>query len=43
MEERIRIMAKEILEALMRGEREIYLKQHPTKASGDYTRDLLTA
>ena len=35
-------MVKEMLEALMREEREIYLEQYPTKANGYYTRDLLT-
>jgi hypothetical protein len=41
VEERIKTMVKEMLEALMREEREIYLAQHPTKANGYYTRDLL--
>ena len=40
--ERIKTMVKELLEALMREEREIYLENHPTKANGYYTRDLLT-
>ena len=35
-------MVKEILETLMREEREIYLEEHLTKANGYYTRDLLT-
>jgi len=35
-------MVKEMLEALMREEREIYLEQHATKANGYYTRDLFT-
>jgi hypothetical protein len=35
-------MVKEMLEALMREEREICLEEHPTKANGYYTRDLLT-
>jgi len=35
-------MVKEPLEALMKEEREIYLENHPTKANGYYTRDLLT-
>jgi hypothetical protein len=35
-------MVKEILEALMREEWEIYLEQHPTKANGSSTRDLPT-
>jgi putative transposase len=42
VEERIKTMVQEMLEALMREEREIYLEQHPTKANGYYTRDLLT-
>jgi putative transposase len=42
VEVRIKTMVKEMLEALMREEREIYLEQHPTKANGYYTRDLLT-
>ena len=41
MEERIKTMVKELLEALMKEEREIYLESHPTKANGYYTRDLL--
>jgi len=32
---------KELLEALMREEREIYLENRSTKANGHYTRDLL--
>ena len=35
-------MVKEILETLMREEREIYLEEHLTKANGYYTRHLLT-
>ena len=35
-------MVKELLEALMKEEREIYLENHPTKANGYYTWDLLT-
>ena len=42
VEERIKTMVKELLEALMREERDIYLKDHPTKANGYYTCDLLT-
>ena len=42
LEERIKTIAKELLEAVMREEREIYLEDHPTKANGYYTRDLLT-
>ena len=42
VEERIKTMVKELLEALMKEEREIYLESHPTKANGYYTRDLLT-
>jgi hypothetical protein len=39
VEELIKTMVKEMLEAFMR---EIYLEQHPTKANGSSTRDLLT-
>jgi putative transposase len=44
MEDQIETMVKvkEMLEALMREGREIYLEQHLTKANGYYTRDLLT-
>jgi len=42
VEERIKTMVKELLEALMKEEREIYLENHPTKANGYYTWDLLT-
>ncbi|MBC7109323.1 MAG: transposase [Methanomassiliicoccales archaeon] len=35
-------MIRNLLENLMREERELYLEQHPTKANGYYTRDLLT-
>ncbi|MBC7109161.1 MAG: transposase [Methanomassiliicoccales archaeon] len=35
-------MVRNILESLMREKREIYLREHPTKANGYYTRDLLT-
>ena len=42
LKERIKVMVKEFLEALMREERGIYLEEHPTKANGYYTRDLLT-
>jgi len=42
VEERIKIMIKELLEALMKEEREIYPENHSTKATGPYTRDLLT-
>jgi len=34
VEERIKTMVKELLEALMEEEREIYLEHHPTKANG---------
>jgi hypothetical protein len=34
VEERIKTMVKELLEALMREEREISLENHPTKANG---------
>ena len=42
MEERIPTKVKELLEALMREEREISPESHPIKANGYYTRDLLT-
>lgn len=42
VEERIKTMVKDVLESLMREEREIYLEEHPTKANGYYTRSLLT-
>jgi hypothetical protein len=42
VQERIKTMVKEMLEALMREEREIYLEQHSTKANGYYIHDLLT-
>jgi len=42
VEERIKAMVKRLLEAIMREERAIYLEEHPTKANGYYTRDLLT-
>ena len=42
MEERIKTRVKELLETLMKEEREIYLENHPAKANGYYTRDLLT-
>ncbi len=42
VEKRIKTMVKELLDALMREEREIYLEDHRTKANGYYTRDLLT-
>jgi len=35
-------MVKELLEALMKEEWKIYLENHPTKANGYYTWDLLT-
>jgi len=34
VEERIKTMVKEMLEAIIREEREIYLEQHPTKTNG---------
>ena len=34
VEERIKTMVKELLEALMKEEREISLGHHPTKANG---------
>ena len=42
VEERIKTIVKELLEALIKEEREICLENHPTKANGYYTRDLLT-
>jgi putative transposase len=36
------VMVKELLEALMKEEREIYLESHPTKANGYYPSDPLT-
>lgn len=41
-EEELKTMMRNLLENLMREEREIYLGEHPTKANGYYTRDLLT-
>jgi hypothetical protein len=35
-------MVKEMLEALMKEEREIYLEQHSTKANGYYIHDFLS-
>ncbi|MEM1684418.1 MAG: transposase, partial [Nanopusillaceae archaeon] len=40
--EQIKAMVKELLERLMREERALYLAEHPTKANGYYTRNLLT-
>ncbi len=40
-DERIKLMVKGLLESLIK-ERKIYLEDHPTKANGYYTRDLLT-
>lgn len=40
--EELKAMVRNLLEGLMREEREIYLGEHPTKANGYYTRDLLT-
>jgi len=42
VEEQIKTMVKELLEVLMKEERDIYLENHSTKANGYYTRDLLT-
>ena len=42
VEERIKVMVKGLLESIMREERAMYLEEHPTKANGYYTRDLLT-
>ncbi|MBC7318284.1 hypothetical protein H5T57_03420 [Candidatus Bipolaricaulota bacterium] len=36
------MLVRNLLENFMREERELYLEQHPTKANGYYTRDLLT-
>ena len=38
----IKDMVKKLLETLMKEERQIYLQNHPTKANGYYTRNLLT-
>ena len=35
-------MVKDLLETVMSEERAMYLEEHPTKANGYYTRDLLT-
>jgi len=40
--EGLKDLVRELLENLMQKEREIYLEEHPTKANGYYTRDLLT-
>ena len=40
--EEIKAMVKGLLEGLMVEERRMYLENHPTKANGYYTRDLLT-
>jgi len=42
VEERIKTMVEELLEALMKEGREIYLESPPTRANGYYTCDLLT-
>ena len=42
VEERIKAMVKGLLESIMREERAMYLEEHPTKANGYSTRDLLT-
>ena len=42
-EAELKELARNLLESLMCEEREICLEQHPTKANGYYTRDLLTA
>jgi len=39
---RIKTMVKELLEALVEEECKICLENHPTRANGYYTRDLLT-
>ncbi|MBC7217632.1 MAG: hypothetical protein H5U36_08960, partial [Candidatus Caldatribacterium sp.] len=36
--EELKVMVRNLLENLMREEREIYLGEHPTKANGYYTR-----
>jgi len=41
-EAELKKLAQDLLEALMRGERAMYLETHPTSANGYYTRDLLT-
>jgi len=38
----LKSLVKELLERLMLEERELFLEEHPTKANGYYTRDLLT-
>lgn len=40
--DQLKVLIKGLLEKLMLEERELYLKEHPTKANGYYTRDLLT-
>jgi hypothetical protein len=42
-ETELKELVRNLLESLMCEERDIYLEQHPTRASGFYTRDLLTA
>ena len=41
-EAELKELVRNLLESLMREERELYLEPHPTKANGYYTRDLLT-
>ena len=42
MEERVKAMVKGLLESILREERAMDLEEHPTKANGYSTRDLLT-
>ena len=42
VEERVKVMMKGLLESILREEQAMYLEQHPTKANGYSTRDLLT-
>lgn len=40
--EKVKELVKDLVEKLMLEERELYLKEHPTKGNSYYTRDLLT-
>ena len=40
--DQLKVLIKGLLEKLMLEERELYLKEHPTKGNGYYTRDLIT-
>ena len=42
LSEFVKDMVKDALQSLMKEERLIYLKEHPTKANGFYTRSLAT-